>query len=230
MLQIRVAHRRDRSLERNIQRSAKAHRYRDRAGNSRREAHCVSWRCPLGVFLDWTSKLEEEVSIYKRGQIEALEDRPVDIFSAPDQRSRWRLYYLCTSRRFDLIMKKNWQSVGLCEYDLDQMATVHCKDCKVNYCEECDRILHKKPELRKHSRMTFEADKPLFSVESFQTFVADMKKMDKICVHGPTVSFSYQRLCTLEQKFKLYEILNARIERLSLKVKYVNIFFHYITL
>jgi hypothetical protein len=109
----------------------------------------------------------------------------------------------------------------LCEYDLDEIATVHCKECNANYCDECDRIIHRKPELRKHKRMICVQDEPMFPVHSYREFVTDMRKMDKICAHGPTISFSAQRLNLLELKFKLYEIVNARIERLCLRVRNV---------
>jgi len=40
-----------------------------------------------------------------------------------------------------------------CDWDKDQYATKHCEDCKANYCDVCDDVLHRHETHRTHRRI-----------------------------------------------------------------------------
>jgi len=43
----------------------------------------------------------------------------------------------------------------VCDWDKENVATIHCDACEANYCDECDEILHRHPNKKAHKRAPY---------------------------------------------------------------------------
>eukprot|EP01119_Soliformovum_irregulare_P014038 TRINITY_DN3797_c0_g1_i1.p1 TRINITY_DN3797_c0_g1~~TRINITY_DN3797_c0_g1_i1.p1 ORF type:complete len:448 (-),score=76.47 TRINITY_DN3797_c0_g1_i1:233-1576(-) len=43
----------------------------------------------------------------------------------------------------------------VCDWDRENVATIHCDACDSNYCDECDEILHRHPDKKPHKRTPY---------------------------------------------------------------------------
>jgi hypothetical protein len=59
----------------------------------------------------------------------------------------------------------------------------------------------------------------VFPVHSYKEFIEDYKSIDTLSDHGPTTSFCMKALELLELKYRLYELLNSKIEKYYMKAE-----------
>eukprot|EP01114_Cavostelium_apophysatum_P013826 TRINITY_DN3441_c0_g1_i3.p1 TRINITY_DN3441_c0_g1~~TRINITY_DN3441_c0_g1_i3.p1 ORF type:complete len:1400 (-),score=428.10 TRINITY_DN3441_c0_g1_i3:135-4334(-) len=104
-----------------------------------------------------------------------------------------------------------------CSYDTEELAVVHCETCDSNFCEECDKVLHKAPSNRDHKRSFFKAADPVFPVHTFKSFVRDYHIVERVRQDPNSNTFAAVRLSLLELCFKMYELLNTQFEKESMR-------------
>jgi len=46
-----------------------------------------------------------------------------------------------------------WNGIPPCDWDKENKATKHCKDCKSNYCDVCDDVIHRHEAQKSHRRI-----------------------------------------------------------------------------
>ena len=114
---------------------------------------------------------------------------------------------------------RNQRSV-ICSYDRESIARIYCPSCDALFCRECDAVLHRNPEWKKQphtGRIDVQPDQPLFEVTSAAEFAQDYNRIEEIRTDPATSFMCKKRLDTLELRFRLYRLLNGRLEKAAIK-------------
>jgi AMP deaminase len=124
--------------------------------------------------------------------------------------------YACHAR--DGVFRVFLDDNTMCQLDGETPATVECKKCAQKFCEDCDRVLHKRPSIRSHQRVNISPGTPLFEVPSVGEFRQDFNFIEEIRTDGEMNGVCDLRLQLNQQRFLLNNLLNARLEKEAMRL------------
>lgn len=105
----------------------------------------------------------------------------------------------------------------LCGHDETELSTIRCLTCRMSFCDDCCRVLHKAPKMQGHVFHKLTAVEPLYTFASINEFEADFNDLLKLSHDGPTLSLAKRRLKLLSTKYDAHVLLNGTSEKNLLK-------------
>jgi AMP deaminase len=121
-------------------------------------------------------------------------------------------------RFVDGVAQVFFESHALCSNDVFEQATIKCAECNLSFCDECDRVFHKSPAKRSHSRVGFSPSKAHIEAPvSFAQYEADYRKLVSECGSATLMDFCSNRLELLESLFDMHVLLNKKHEKDEVK-------------